>query len=71
MTSVKYQKECGSCFAFTAIAVIESAYIIKGKYLNLAEQEIIDCSDDFGNRGCQGGWTGNAFKYIASQGIVY
>lgn len=71
MTSVKYQKECGACYSFTAIAAIESAYILKGKFLNLAEQELVDCSLPYGNFGCEGGWTTNAYQYIKDFGVVY
>ncbi len=70
MTSVKFQKQCGSCYAFTVISVIESAYILKGKYFNLAEQELVDCSNPYGNFGCTGGWTTNAYKYIKDLGVV-
>lgn len=36
MTSVKYQMDCGGCYSFTALGAIESAYILKGQFLNLA-----------------------------------
>jgi C1A family cysteine protease len=70
MTSVKFQRQCGSCYAFTAISAIESAYILRGKFLNLAEQELVDCSNPYGNFGCTGGWTTNAYKYIKDFGLV-
>jgi C1A family cysteine protease len=38
LTSVKSQGECGSCWAFTTLATIESLYLIKkNKYLDLSE----------------------------------
>jgi C1A family cysteine protease len=38
LTSVKSQGDCGSCWAFTTLATIESLYLIKkNKYLDLSE----------------------------------
>ena len=39
--------------------------------LNLAEQEIIDCSTPYDNYGCIGGWTINAYKYILGFGVLF
>lgn len=72
MTSVKYQKECGACYSFTSIGAIQSAYLIQeGKNINLSEQQIVDCSAPYGNYGCVGGWTINAYKYIKDNGVVF
>jgi C1A family cysteine protease len=54
MNVAKDQLNCGSCWAFSATAVIEGAYAIKHKKsIYLSEQQIIDC--DFANEGCDGG----------------
>ena len=40
---VKIQGACGSCWAFSSVSNIESAYFIKhGKLLNLSEQQMVD-----------------------------
>ena len=66
---VKNQGQCGSCWAFSATSSIESAVFLRsGKLLNLAEQQLVDCSGAFGNLGCNGGWMDWSFNYLLSSG---
>ena len=52
-TAVKNQGVCGSCWAFSAIAAVESAYMLEGnKLMEMSEQELVDCSSSVGNNGC-------------------
>ena len=54
VTNVKDQKDCGSCWAFSAWN--EGQHSLKYKQLvSLSEQNLVDCSYDFGNEGCDGG----------------
>lgn len=72
VTEVKDQKNCGSCYAFSAIGAVESHHFIKtGHLLSLSEQKIIDCSKSYGNHGCHGGSPIETFKYIRDHGISY
>lgn len=65
VTPVKNQGSCGSCWTFSTTGCLESAIAIQtGKLLNLAEQQLVDCAQDFNNHGCSGGLPSQAFEYI-------
>lgn len=65
MTPVKDQGKCGSCWAFSTIALVESLYVKTNSLtLSLSEQEVADCSYEDSYNGCNGGWPSNALNYI-------
>lgn len=65
VTPVKTQGSCVATWAFSATGAVESHHFIKtGQLVDLSEQNLIDCSQDFGNLGCEGGRTDQAFEYI-------
>jgi len=80
VTQIKDQGDCGSCWAFSTIAAIESSWALKGNDLTeFSEQLIVDCSKGcsmeppYGkvcNQGCNGGWQWNAFYDVVNWGGV-
>jgi C1A family cysteine protease len=68
---VKDQGQCGSCWAFSAVGTVESAYALAaGKLGSYAEQQLVDCDTTGGSEGCNGGFNQYGISYIGSTGIA-
>ncbi|AQK47112.1 hypothetical protein Zm00014a_017330 [Zea mays] len=68
---VKNQGQCGSCWAFSAVSSVESVnQIVTGEMVTLSEQELVECSTDGGNSGCNGGLMDAAFDFIIKNGGI-
>lgn len=70
---IRNQGQCGSCWAFAAVAAVEGNYNSANRAMQLKDslstQQLVDCDDS--NGGCNGGSGFDAFKYIDTNGLAY
>ena len=65
------QGTCGKDWAMVAVASVESLYSLKvGQLPILSVQQLLECSGDYGNEGCFGGFMDQALWYIIDFGIA-
>jgi len=71
---VTNQGHCGSCWAFSAVAVMEENYAMyHNRTVKLSEQNLVSCGggEHIGGLGsCAGGYSWAALRYVKNNGIV-
>ena len=71
VTKVQNQHICGSDWAFTATGLVEAAHFFEtGQLKDLSEQQLVDCTQIYGNHGCLGGATDGALRYAQDHGVM-
>ena len=74
LSPVKFLDRCSGCYATAAAESVEaSVYFLKRQKVVMSAQDIIDCSQipPYGNKGCNGGSIGIAYKYVRDKGLAY
>jgi len=72
VTPIKNQGSvCAASYAFAATASIESAQLVfNNATYSLSEKQLLDCSQTYGNMGCNGGSVYDSYMYIHNRGIA-
>lgn len=73
VSRVKNQGSCGSCWAFSAVGVLEGQEAVRNKNVTkvteLSEQNLVDC-DRSVDMGCNGGIMKNALEFVKREGGI-
>jgi C1A family cysteine protease len=71
VSPVKNQGSCVASYAFSAIGGIEGISVIFFKQqMEYSVQQLVDCSQSYGNNGCTTGTMVSSFNYISAKGTV-
>ena len=73
MGPVRFQGNCGGCYALATTDVLASLYSInkfKSGIPQLSAQQMIDCSDNGLTDGCNGGFLEGALAFLQKNGLT-
>ena len=72
VTAVRDQGNCGSCWVFGSVAMLESrlliAYEVPGQFIDLSEQYVLSCIP--GSNDCGGGYHSEALSFLINEGTT-
>lgn len=69
VTRVKNQRQCGSCWSFSATGAMEGAHAhATGELVEFSEQQLVDCVDNGADDCNTGGEMRRAFAYVIKAG---
>lgn len=70
-SAIQNQGNCGSCYAISTAELTNALNGLAGTKLNgLSAQQLVDCSQSYGNEGCKGGTTSASMRFIQEIGLV-
>lgn len=71
VTRVISQGSCNAMYAFAAVGATEGlAAIFFRTSIQLSAQQVVDCSDAYGNDGCNDGSVDNALDFVVARGLM-
>ncbi|OMJ76107.1 hypothetical protein SteCoe_24583 [Stentor coeruleus] len=71
VTPVQNEGSCACGWAFATAGAIEGFWALVHHQLNpLSSQQLLDCSDYYGNNGCNGGFISSSFNYAILFGLT-
>jgi len=71
VTPIKDQGTCGSCWSYGTTGTIEGQVFLRhGVTRELSQQNLMDCSWEFGNNACDGGLDYDAYAWIIEHGGI-
>ena len=71
VTPVQNQHICGSDWAFASAGLVEYANFMEtGTLHDVSEQQLVDCTQIYGNKGCLGGAMDGALRYAQDHGVM-
>ena len=69
--SVRDQLSCGSCYAFSAVGMLEDRFCIASEgqiNVRLSPEDMVTC--DYNNAGCDGGLLSSTINFLITEGVV-